>query len=371
MVRNLMVVGCAALVFAGCAAPDSSSDGAASVSTTERVTTTPTSSSTTSTTGATTITTSVPATTTSTVPAVTHEWIFESGSVLVATPDGVVVVRGVGEEWLIESKVVEEPTLRVFADGEGGIVYQPGVRPGPTSVGSFGPIVHVPEPGAEPRVIAEPWESDLPHEEYEPLKLVTVAEVDGDRVVLFHRDTTEGDHYLRTLHGYSLSTQEAVGPSPAGVDEVGDHCVAWAGDLAVYTGDAEGNSYIGTKDDSGDWIEASVGEALHGVEEFWAGSSACVAPDSDSSVILAYASNWYGCLENQGFRIGRFDVDSWMPVGSVHQIPVMNSECHIETLEAYHDLAAVSTGDGATYVVDLNVGSVTALPVSGAASFVP
>ena len=380
--RVLVVGVCLVLIVAGCSAEDggdqrvaSTSTSDASVTTTEEPSTTTT--ETTTTTNATTTTTRAPPTTT--LPTASDEWVLTSGDVLVASGDGILLLRRSGDVWSTSARVTDEPTLCVFPDGGNGIIYQPGVLPDWRTDESFGAILHVAEPGAEPEVVAELWESDLVYEDYEPLRLLTVANVAGDRVVLFLRgiygdfDGSGLVSYRSTLHEYSLSTGTTADVMPAGVDEVELECIAWAGDQAIEVREAEGNSYIGWSDASGMGIEAPLGEVLYGPQEFDAGGSACVAPETGTSVVLVYQSVYYGCDEDPGFRIGTFDTATWDPIGTVHHISVPGDfeVCGITSLETSGDTAVVSFNGASARVVNLATGAHETLPVSGEASIVP
>ena len=311
------------------------------------------------------------ASTTTTLPAVADVWAFASGDVLVASPDGVILVRSLEGEWVTEARLVGESALRAFPDGEGGIVYQSGIPYWAAQEHAFGPIVQISEPGTEPRVLAELWESDSPYEEYEPLRLLTVAEIKGDRTVLFLRDRVEDERYLSTLYGYSLTSGTTAEVALAGVDEVGLVCIAWAGDEVAQTIDGEGNASIGRPDRDGMWLDAEIGEVLYGPQEFDAGSSACVASYDEDAVVLAYQSMYYGCGEDPGFRVGIFEARTWEPVAAVHHIAVPEEVCGIQTLQTAETTAVITFGAGEGYVIDLETGDYSSLPTTGAASIVP
>ena len=376
--RVLAVGVCLALIATACSAQDgrdqrvaSTSTSDASVTTTEEPSTTTT--ETTTTTNATTTTTTAPVPPTTTLPTASDEWGLTSGDVLVASGDGILLLRRSGDVWSTSARITDESTLRVAPDGAGGIIYQPGVLPDWRTDGSFGAVLHVAEPGAEPEVVAELWESDYEWEDYEPLALLTVANVAGDRVVLFLRGRSDDNGYRSTLYEYSISTGTTAKVMLAGVDEVGLKCIAWAGDQAVEVADAEGNSYIGWSDSNGLWTEAPIAETLYGPQEFDAGGSACVAPATGTSVVLVYQSVYYGCDEDPGFRIGTFDTDTWDPIGSIHHISVPGDfeVCGITSLETSGDTAVVSFNDASARVVDLATGEHETLPVSGEASIAP
>lgn len=285
--------------------------------------------------------------------------------------DGVVLLRWQSHEWVPEARLVGDSALRAFSDGDGGIVYQSGIPIWSAQEHTFGPIVHISEPGTEPQVLAELWESDLPYEEYEPLTLLTVAEIEGDRTVLFLRDRVEDGYYLSTLYGYSLATGKTAEVALAGIDEVGLRCIAWAGDDVAETISGEGNASIGRPDSDGMWLDSEIGEVLYGPQEFDVGSSACVAPYDDDAVVLAYQSLYYGCGEDPGFRIGIFEGRSWEPLAPVHHIAVPEEVCWIQTLEQAENTAVITFGTGEGYVIDLQTGGYDRLPIAGTSSIVP
>ena len=311
------------------------------------------------------------ATTTATLPAVADAWAFTARDVLVASPDGVVLLRSLEGEWVPEARLVGDSALRVFPDGDGGIIYQPGIPHWAGKADAYGPILQITEPGTEPQILAELWESDSQYQEYERLKLLTVAEIKGNRTVLFLRDRVEDDRYLSTLYGYSLATGETAEVALAGVDEIGLQCIAWAGDDVAETIDGEGNASIGRRDSDGMWVDAEIGEVLYGPQEFDAGSSACVASYADGAVVLAYQSVYYGCGEDPGFRIGIFEARRWEPATPIHHITVPEEVCGIQTLETAEFTAVITFGAGDGYVIDLQTGGYHSLPIAGAASIVP
>lgn len=297
-------------------------------------------------------------------PSQSGDWSLMSGDLLVSSGDGLIVMRVDGTDRSPVYTVLAEPVLRAFSDGENGVVLQTG-DPGE----SFGAIWHIASAGDEPELLADLVESDSIYEDFEPLKLLTVTDIDGERVVLFRRFGT--GYVDGTLHEYSLTTRETMAVSPAGEGEVEAESVAWVEDHFVFTLNAEGNAYIGEFDAAGMWNEAPVGEPLIFADEPDMGASARLAPDTSETVVLAYHS-MYRCTEEIGLQISRFEVESWQPIDTVHQIDTSAEEdCWIETLETLDDLAAIYFSGGGTLIVDLVTGTTTSLSLGGPTSFVP
>ena len=369
MPRTLMVGAFVVLLFGSC----STSDSTSSTVTTTAATTTSAAPSTTAepattpeTTAATTTSTAPTSTTTTTIelPVLSDGWSLESGDLLVSSGDGLTVVRSEDDRWSPVYTILAEPVLRAFGDGSGGVVFQPG-----DPYEGFGPIWHIPRGGAEPELVAELVESSSEHEEFEPLLLLTAATIDGDRVALFRRFSA--GYVDGVMYGYSLTTGETTALAPGGEGEFEVVSAAWVGDHFVYTFNAEGNAYIGEIDEAGMWEEAPLGEPLRNQVDPDMGASARVAPDTGDTVVIAYES-MYWCAEGFGYRIGRFEVNPWQPKGTVHQIERPAEEnCGIESLETLDNQAAVHFGGDGTFIVDLDTGTTTPLPLSGPTSFVP
>lgn len=368
MLRTLMAGAFVALMFGSCSTSDSISSTVittAATTTSAEPSTTAEPATTSETTAATTTSTTPTSTTTTTVdlPMLSDGWSLESGDLLVSSGDGLTVVSFDGDGWFPVHTILGEPVLRAFGDGSGGVVFQPG-----DPYESFGPIWHIPSDG-EPELVADLVESSSEYEEFEPLKLLTVATINGDRVVLLRRFSA--GYVDGVLYGYSLTTGETTALAPGGEGEVEVESAAWVDDHFVYTLNAEGNAYIGEIDEAGMWEEAPLGEPLRNEVDPDMGASARLAPDTADTVVIAYESV-YWCTEGLGYRIGRFEVDPWQPKGTVHQIESPAEEnCWIETLETLDNQAAVHFGDGGTFIVNLDTGTTTPVPLSGPTSFVP
>lgn len=64
-------------------------------------------------------------------------------------------------------------------------------------------------------------------------------------------------------------------------------------------------------------------------------------------------------------------MNSWAATSTVHEIDVPEEECGIVTLETGGDLAAIHFQEGTTYLINVDTGVTTPLPINGPKSIVP